>query len=119
MLVKAKIDEHHVRTVQNSPHPKSYTREIFARICKDCPHHKGQRHLIHTLKGTFPGREQSKKVMSLILDTDDHIFIAATTAELRDQLVSMIPASPTEERLVDLAAAVLGCDTLDIILTHG
>lgn len=59
------------------------------------------------------------KTMSLILDTDDHIFIAATTAELRDQLVSMIPASPTEERIVDLAAAVLGCDTLDIVLTHG
>lgn len=59
------------------------------------------------------------KTMSLILDTDDHIFIAATTAELRNQLLSMIPASPTEEQLVDLAAAVLGCDTLDIILTHG
>lgn len=71
------------------------------------------------LREPFPGWTQSKKVMSLILDTDDHIFIADTTAELRDQLVSMIPASPTEERLVDLAAAVLGCDTLDIILTHG
>lgn len=53
------------------------------------------------------------------MDTDDHIFIAATTAELRDQLVSMIPASPTEERLVELAAVILGCDTLDIVLTHG
>lgn len=53
------------------------------------------------------------------MDTDDHIFIAVTTTELRDQLVSMISASPTEEQLVNLAAAVLGCDTLDIILTHG
>lgn len=73
----------------------------------------------HTPKEPFQGGRSLIKTMSLILDTDDHIFIADTTAELRDQLVSMIPASPTEERLVDLAAAVLGCDTLDIILTHG
>lgn len=105
MLLKASIDEHHVRTV-HTMHPGH-----------SLPH--DDQGTESTLEGTFPGWAQSKKVMSLILDTDDHIFIADTTAELRDQLVSMIPASPTEERLVDLAAAVLGCDTLDIILTHG
>lgn len=81
--------------------------------------HDDQGHRPHTPKEPFQGGRSPLTAMSLILDTDVHLVIADTTAELRDQLVSMIPASPTEEKLVDLAAAVLGCDTLDIILTHG
>lgn len=55
--------------------------------------------------------------MAIILDTRDEIFISTDTAELTRQLLERFPASPAEETLTELAAAVLGCDTLDII-TH-
>lgn len=55
--------------------------------------------------------------MAIILDTWNEIFIGADTAEVARQLLERLPASPTEETLTELAAAVLGCDTLDII-TH-
>lgn len=56
--------------------------------------------------------------MAIILDTWNEIFIGADTAEVARQLLERLPASPTEEMLTELAAAVLGCDTLDIIITH-
>lgn len=56
--------------------------------------------------------------MAIIVDTWDEIFIDADTAEVVRQLLERIPVSPTEEMLTELAAAILGCDTLDIIVTH-
>ncbi|QDQ19725.1 hypothetical protein [Corynebacterium glutamicum] len=56
--------------------------------------------------------------MAIILDTWDEIFIGADTAELTRQILERLPISPTEETLTELAAAVLGCDTFDIIITH-
>lgn len=56
--------------------------------------------------------------MAIILDTWDEIFIGANTTEVVRQLLEQIPVSPTEEMLTELAAAILGCDTLDIIITH-
>lgn len=56
--------------------------------------------------------------MAIILDTWDEIFIGADAAELMSQLLERLPESPTEEMLTELAAAILGCDTLDIIITR-
>lgn len=56
--------------------------------------------------------------MAIILDTWNEIFIGADTTEITRQLLEQLPESPTEEMLTELAAAILGCDTLDIILTH-
>lgn len=56
--------------------------------------------------------------MAIILDTWDEIFIAGDAAELMSQLVEHLPVSPTDELLTDLAAVVLECDTLDIIITR-
>src|SRR5699024_3844268 len=39
-------------------------------------------------------------------------------AEITRQLLERLPVSPSEEMLTELAAAILGCDTLDIIVTH-
>lgn len=56
--------------------------------------------------------------MAIIVDTWDEIFIGADTAEITRQLLERLPVSPSEEMLTELAAAILGCDTLDIIVTH-
>ena len=56
--------------------------------------------------------------MAIIEDTWDEIFIGADTAEITRQLLERLPVSPSEEMLTELAAAILGCDTLDIIVTH-
>lgn len=56
--------------------------------------------------------------MTLILDTDDDILIAANAAEMARQLVGLLDDEPDDETLIRLAAAVLGCDYLDIILTR-
>lgn len=56
--------------------------------------------------------------MPLILDTDNDILIAADAADLAHQLISLLDREPDEETLARLAAAVLGCDVLDVIITH-
>ncbi len=56
--------------------------------------------------------------MALILDTDDEILIADNHAELTQQLLELLTDEPDEDTLLKLAAAVLECDVLDIILTR-
>lgn len=56
--------------------------------------------------------------MALILDTDNDILIADTAADLTQQLLEFLTDDPDDETLVKLAAAVLSCDVLDIVLTR-
>ncbi|GAB2498792.1 hypothetical protein CATRI_13165 (plasmid) [Corynebacterium atrinae] len=56
--------------------------------------------------------------MALILDTDDEIFIAADAADMAKQLVGLLSDKPDDETLARLAAAVLGCDVLDVVITR-
>lgn len=56
--------------------------------------------------------------MALILDTNNDVIIADTAADLTQQLLELLTDDPDEETLVKLAAAVLGCDVLDIVLTR-
>ena len=56
--------------------------------------------------------------MALILDTDDEIFIAADAAGMASQLIDCLPDKPDDETLARLAAAVLGCDVLDVVITR-
>ena len=53
-----------------------------------------------------------------MLDTEDHIFIADTRAELAKQLLEFLDDDPDDVTLTDLAAAVLGCMDLDVIITY-
>ena len=52
------------------------------------------------------------------MDTDDEIFIAADAADMAKQLVGRLPDEPDDETLTWLAAAVLGCDVLDVVITR-
>ena len=56
--------------------------------------------------------------MALILDTDDEILIADNHVDLTQQLLDLLTDEPDEDTVIKLAAAVLGCDVLDIVLTH-
>ena len=56
--------------------------------------------------------------MTLILDTDDDILIAANAAEMARQLVGLLDDEPDEVTLANLAATVLGCDALDVVITR-
>ena len=56
--------------------------------------------------------------MALILDTDDEILIADNHAELTQQLLELLTDEPDEDTLLKLAAAVLECDVLDIIIAR-
>lgn len=56
--------------------------------------------------------------MSIILDTEEHIFIAETRAELAQQLLEFLDDDPDDATLTDLAATVLGCMDLDVIITY-
>lgn len=56
--------------------------------------------------------------MALILDTDNDIFIAADAANMARQLLGFLVDEPDDETLTYLAAAVLGCDHLDVIITR-
>lgn len=56
--------------------------------------------------------------MALILDTDDDIFIAADAADMAKQLVGLLADKPDDETLAWLAAAVLGCSVLDVVITR-
>lgn len=54
--------------------------------------------------------------MALILDTDNEVFIAADAADMAAQLIELLGEEPDTETLAELAAAVLGCDVLDVII---
>lgn len=56
--------------------------------------------------------------MALILDTDNEVFITADAADMAAQLIELLDAEPDAETLAKLAAAVLGCDVLDVIITY-
>ena len=56
--------------------------------------------------------------MALILDTDDEILIADNHVDLTQQLLDLLTDEPDEDTVIKLAAAVLGYDVLDIVLTH-
>ena len=56
--------------------------------------------------------------MALTLDTDDEILIADNHVDLTQQLLDLLTDEPDEDTVIKLAAAVLGCDVLDIVLTH-
>lgn len=56
--------------------------------------------------------------MTIMLDTDKEIFIAESATELAQQLIQLLPDSPTDSMLAKLAATVLECDQMDIIITR-
>ena len=56
--------------------------------------------------------------MAILLDTDNTILIADNHADLTQQLLQLLAAEPDEETIIKLAAAVLRCGVLDIVLTH-
>lgn len=56
--------------------------------------------------------------MALILDTDNEVFIATGAADMAAQLIELLDEEPDDETLAKLAATVLGCDVLDVIITH-
>ncbi|WP_165858043.1 hypothetical protein [Corynebacterium alimapuense] len=56
--------------------------------------------------------------MTLLLDTEDDFFIAEDAADMARQLITLLEVSPDEDTLVWLAATVLGCDVLDVIITQ-
>ncbi len=56
--------------------------------------------------------------MAILLDTDNTILIADNHADLTQQLLQLLAEEPDEETILKLAAAVLECDVLDIVLTH-
>lgn len=53
----------------------------------------------------------------MILDTDNDIFIAEDATYLAQQLSTQLDSGRDDETLAKLAAAVLGCDVLDVIIT--
>lgn len=59
---------------------------------------------------------KSKTDMALLLDTENMIMTDAD--DMAQQLIRLLDDSPDEETLVYLAAAVLGCDVLGVIITH-
>lgn len=56
--------------------------------------------------------------MAILLDTENTILIADNHADLTQQLLQLLAEEPDEETILKLAAAALGCDVLDIVLTH-
>lgn len=56
--------------------------------------------------------------MALILDTDKEIIIADDAGHLARRLTDLLDDEPDHDTLTHLAAAVLGCDVLDIVITR-
>lgn len=56
--------------------------------------------------------------MALILDTDNEILIAENAAGMAAHLIELLDEEPDDYALAKLAAAVLGCDALDVIITR-
>lgn len=56
--------------------------------------------------------------MALILDTDTEIIIADSPADMARKLITLLDPDPDDDTLAHLAAAVLGCEVLDVIITH-
>lgn len=56
--------------------------------------------------------------MALILDTDTDILVADNAGDMARQLIAFLDDDPDHETLAYLAATVLGCDVLDVIITH-
>lgn len=56
--------------------------------------------------------------MALILDTDNEVFIAADAVDMARQLFGLLDEEPDDETLARLAATVLGCDVLDVVITR-
>lgn len=56
--------------------------------------------------------------MALIMDTDNEVLIAENAANMASQLIELLDEEPDDETLARLAAAVLGCDVLDVVITR-
>ncbi|MGD7003724.1 hypothetical protein [Corynebacterium halotolerans] len=56
--------------------------------------------------------------MALILDTDTEILIADNAGAMARQLLTLLDDNPDYITLAYLAAAVLGCDVLDVVITQ-
>lgn len=56
--------------------------------------------------------------MALLLDTENTIMIADDATDMARQLIALLDDDPDDDTLTYLAAAVLGCDVLDVIITH-
>lgn len=56
--------------------------------------------------------------MALILDTHTEIIIADDPADMARKLIALLDDHPDDDTLTHLAAAVLGCDALDVIITR-
>lgn len=56
--------------------------------------------------------------MSLILDTEDEIIIAENAGDMAHKLIELLDDEPDHDTLAHLAAAVLGCEVLDVVITR-
>lgn len=56
--------------------------------------------------------------MALILDTENEIIIADDAGGMAHKLIDLLDDEPDHDTLTHLAAAVLGCDVLDIVITR-
>lgn len=54
----------------------------------------------------------------MILDTDGKGLLATNAAGRTRHLLSRLDEHPDDDTLSHLAAAVLGCEVLDIVITH-
>lgn len=61
---------------------------------------------------------QDMRVMTLILDAVDEIVIAENAGDMARRLIELLDDEPDHDTLTYLAAAVLGCDVLDIVITR-
>ena len=56
--------------------------------------------------------------MALILDTENEIIIADDAGGMAHKLIDLLDDEPDYDTLIHLAAAVFGCDVLDVIITR-
>ncbi|CAB0946287.1 hypothetical protein I4J00_05580 [Corynebacterium diphtheriae bv. gravis] len=48
----------------------------------------------------------------------DHFAWSGTREELRQQFIELIPQIPDDDKLLEIAAVALDCQTLDLIMEH-
>ncbi|CAB0594723.1 hypothetical protein CIP107539_00919 [Corynebacterium diphtheriae] len=53
---------------------------------------------------------------TIITIKTDHFAWSGTREELRQQFIELIPQCPDDDKLLELAAVALDCQTLDLIM---
>ncbi|MDZ5308601.1 hypothetical protein [Corynebacterium diphtheriae] len=55
---------------------------------------------------------------TMITIKTDHFAWSGTREELRQQFIELIPQIPDDDKLLEIAAVALDCQTLDLIIEH-